>query len=95
MSRITFATAAAGVSIEEAPYRLNDLIGYHEVGHMVMWEYGLRQTQSWFDEMLATFASYAFLSDRHVGERGSGMHSCRGTSRIMSSTTGATPIGYG
>jgi hypothetical protein len=59
---------AAGVSIQEAPYRLNDLIGYHEVGHVVIWEYGLRQTQSWFDEMLATFAAYAFLSDRYTGE---------------------------
>ena len=62
------ALEAAGVSIEEAPYRLNDLIGYHEVGHVVIWEYGLRQTQSWFDEMLATFAAYAFLSDRYTGE---------------------------
>jgi hypothetical protein len=62
------ALEAAGVSIQEAPYRLNDLIGYHEVGHVVIWEYGLRQTQSWFDEMLATFAAYAFLSERDTGE---------------------------
>ena len=62
------ALEAAGVSIQEAPYRLNDLIGYHEVGHVVIWEYGLRQPQSWFDEMLATFAAYAFLRDRYAGE---------------------------
>jgi hypothetical protein len=47
---------------------LNDLIGFHEVGHVVIWEYGLRQTQRWCDEMLATFAAYAFLSDRHPDE---------------------------
>jgi hypothetical protein len=62
------ALAAAGVSNAEAPYRLNDLIGFHEVGHVVIWEYGLRQTQRWFDEMLATFVAYAFLSDRHADE---------------------------
>ena len=62
------ALAAAGVSNAEAPHRLNDLIGFHEVGHVVIWEYGLRQTQRWFDEMLATFAAYAFLSDRYPDE---------------------------
>ena len=62
------ALETAGISIEEAPYRLNDLVGYHEVGHVVIWEYGLRQTQNWFDEMLATFVAYAFLSDRHPEE---------------------------
>ena len=62
------ALEAAGVSLEEAPYRLNDLIGYHEVGHVIVSEYGLQQTQSWFDEMLATFVGYAFLRDRRPGE---------------------------
>ena len=47
---------------------MEDLIGFHEVGHVVIWEYGLRQTQRWFDEMLATFVAYAFLSDRHADE---------------------------
>lgn len=55
----------AGVAFEQVPYRLNDLIAYHEVGHVVASKYGLSQTQHWLDEMLATFAAYAFLRDRY------------------------------
>jgi hypothetical protein len=47
------------------PYRLNDFIGYHEVGHVVIEALGLSQTQGWFNEILATFAAYAFMRDRH------------------------------
>ena len=55
----------AGVPFEQVPYRLNDLIGYHEIGHVIIEARGLTQTQRWFDEMLATFAAYAFMRDRH------------------------------
>jgi hypothetical protein len=55
----------AGVAFEQVPYRLNDLIAYHEVGHVVVAKLGLTQTQRWLDEMLATFAAYAFLRERH------------------------------
>lgn len=55
----------AGLPVAQAPYRLNDLIGYHEVGHVVIDAYGLSQTQRWFNEMLATFAAYAFMRERH------------------------------
>jgi len=55
----------AGVPFDQVPYRLSDLIAYHEVGHVVVATYGLTQTQHWLDEMLATFAAYAFLRDRH------------------------------
>ena len=54
-----------GVSFEQVPYRLNDLIGYHEVGHVVIEARGLTQSQRWFNEMLATFAAYAFMRERH------------------------------
>jgi hypothetical protein len=55
----------AGVAFDQVPYRLNDLIAYHEVGHVVVATLGLTQTQRWLDEMLATFVAYAFLRDRH------------------------------
>jgi hypothetical protein len=55
----------AGLSLALAPYRLNDLIGYHEVGHVVIDAHGLTQTQHWLNEMLATFAAYAFMRERH------------------------------
>jgi hypothetical protein len=55
----------AGVAFDQVPYRLNDLIAYHEVGHVVVATHGLTQTQRWLDEMLATFVAYAFLRDRH------------------------------
>jgi hypothetical protein len=59
------ALSDAGISFETVPYRLNDFIGYHEVGHVAVEAYGLTQSQRWFDEMLATFAAYAFMRDRH------------------------------
>jgi hypothetical protein len=55
----------AGLPVAQAPYRLNDLIGYHDVGHVVIDAYGLTQTQRWFNEMLATSAAYAFMRERH------------------------------
>jgi hypothetical protein len=55
----------AGLPLEQAPYLLNDLIGYHEVGHVVIDAHGLTQAQLWLNEMLATFAAYAFMRDRH------------------------------
>jgi hypothetical protein len=68
-SRASAATRQAlmtvGVPFDTVPYRLNDFIGYHEVGHVVIEAQGLSQTQRWFNEMLATFAAYAFMRDRH------------------------------
>jgi hypothetical protein len=55
----------AGLPLARAPYLLNDLIGYHEVGHVVIDAHGLSQTQLWFNELLATFAAYAFMRERH------------------------------
>lgn len=34
----------AGVPFDQVPYRLNDLIAYHEVGHIVVATHGLTQT---------------------------------------------------
>ena len=59
------ALLEAGVPFETVPYRLNDFIGYHEVGHVVIEALGLSQTQGWFNEILATFAAYAFMRDHH------------------------------
>jgi len=58
------ALEAAGVRFETAPYRLNDLIGYHEIGHVIVGDCGLEQTQRWFNEMLATYVAYAFMRER-------------------------------
>lgn len=59
------AMTDAGLPVAQAAYRLNDLIGYHEVGHAVIDAHGLTQTQHWLNEMLATFAAYAFMRERH------------------------------
>jgi hypothetical protein len=58
------ALESAGVPFESAPYRLNDLIAFHEIGHVIVADYGLEQTQHWFNEMLATYAAYAFMRVR-------------------------------
>jgi hypothetical protein len=55
----------AGLPVAQAPYRLNDLIGYHEVGHAVIDALDLTQSERWFNEMLATFAAYVFMRERH------------------------------
>ncbi len=55
----------AGLPVAQAPYRLNDLIGYHEVGHVVIEAHRLTQTQHWLNEMLATFVAYTFMRERH------------------------------
>lgn len=43
---------------------LNDLIAYHEIGHAIIEDCGLEQTQHWFNEMLATYVAYAFMRER-------------------------------
>ena len=54
-----------GLTRETAPYRLNDLIAHHEIGHLILYALDLNQNQVWLDQMLATFVGYAFLRDRY------------------------------
>ena len=59
------AIEAEGLTLQTAAYHMNDFVGYHEVGHVLVRVYGLEPTQSWFDEFLATYAAYSFLRERH------------------------------
>lgn len=59
------ALADVGLTHQTAPYRFNDLIAYHEIGHLVVYALGLNQNKIWLDQMLATFVGYAYLRDRY------------------------------
>ena len=54
-----------GLTYEEAAQKMPDLIGFHEVGHNYVDEYGIHATQTWFREFLAHYFAYAFLSKKY------------------------------
>jgi hypothetical protein len=41
-----------------------DLVGYHELGHLYVGEWGINPHTRWFSELLATYFGYAFLAER-------------------------------
>ena len=41
-----------------------DLVGYHELGHLCVREWGIKSDTRWFDELLATYFGYAFMAER-------------------------------
>jgi hypothetical protein len=41
-----------------------DLIGFHELGHTYVSDYGIRPHARWLGEMLATYFGYAFMAER-------------------------------
>ncbi len=64
---------AAGLSWPEASRRYVDLVGLHELGHVLASDYGIEVKSKWFNEWVATYAAYAFLrtarpSQAHVWE---------------------------
>ncbi len=52
---------ASGHSYEEGARRYVDLVGLHELGHTYTAAYGIRASRKWLNELLATYAAYAFL----------------------------------
>jgi hypothetical protein len=56
---------ASGLSYEEAANKKPDLIGFHELGHQYVDVYGIRATNQWLREFLASYFAYAFLSEKH------------------------------
>jgi hypothetical protein len=54
-----------GLTYEEAAKKMPDLIGFHEVGHNYVDEYGIHATNTWFREFLAHYFAYAFLSNKY------------------------------
>jgi hypothetical protein len=59
------AIRANGLTYEEAAQKMPDLIGFHEVGHNYVDEYGIRATNTWLREFLAHYFAYAFLSKKY------------------------------
>ena len=41
-----------------------DLVGYHELGHLYVGEWGINPHTRWFSELLATYFGYAFMAER-------------------------------
>jgi hypothetical protein len=41
-----------------------DLVGYHELGHLYVGEFGIYPHTVWFNEMLASYFGYAFMAER-------------------------------
>ncbi|MDQ4122063.1 MAG: hypothetical protein M3209_11535 [Acidobacteriota bacterium] len=56
---------ASGFSYEEAARKKPDLIGFHELGHQYVDVYGIRATNQWLREFLASYFAYAFLSEKY------------------------------
>lgn len=56
---------AHGLTYEEAAQKMPDLIGFHEVGHNYVDEYGIRAGNPWLREFLAHYFAFAFLSKKY------------------------------
>jgi hypothetical protein len=41
-----------------------DLVGYHELGHLYIGEWGINPHTRWFGELLATYFGYAFMAEQ-------------------------------
>jgi hypothetical protein len=59
------AIRANGLTYEEAAQKMPGLIGFHEVGHNYVDDYGIRATNTWLREFLAHYFAYAFLSKKY------------------------------
>jgi hypothetical protein len=56
---------ASGLTFEEGAHTMVDLIGYHELGHLLTHAFGIRPPSAWMSEFLATYFAYAFLRREH------------------------------
>jgi hypothetical protein len=53
------------LTYEEAAQKMPNLIGFHEVGHNYVDEYGIHAVNPWLREFLAHYFAYAFLSKKY------------------------------
>jgi hypothetical protein len=53
----------AGFTFEQGAEKLVDLIGLHELGHVLTHAYGIRSPSLWSYEFLATYFAYAYLRE--------------------------------
>lgn len=51
----------AGYEYNEALNQMVDLIGLHELGHVLNDLYGIDSRQAWFDEFMASYFGYAYM----------------------------------
>jgi hypothetical protein len=54
-----------GFTFEQGAEKLVDLIGLHELGHVLTHAYGIRSPSLWSYEFLATYFAYAYLREAH------------------------------
>ncbi len=55
---------ASGFTFEEGAVKSVDLLGLHELGHILTRAYGINPANKWFSEFLATYFAYAYLKQR-------------------------------
>lgn len=51
----------AGFEYKDALNFMVDLIGLHEIGHTLVYSYGLDTKQKWFNEFMASYFGYAYM----------------------------------
>lgn len=55
---------ASGFTFEEGAVKSVDLLGLHELGHILTRAYGINPANKWLNEFLATYFAYAYLNQR-------------------------------
>jgi hypothetical protein len=55
---------ANNTTFEAVADQFVDLIGFHELGHTLTVNFGIDPKDRWFDEFLASYWSYAYISER-------------------------------
>lgn len=53
-----------GYSFREAATLFTDLIGYHEIGHVITRELKMMNLNPWVDEFMASFFAYAYMIEK-------------------------------
>src|SRR5262249_2299834 len=53
----------AGFTVDQGAVKLIDLIGLHELGHVLTLAYGIHPRSPWLNEFLATYFAYAYLHE--------------------------------
>jgi hypothetical protein len=56
---------ASGLTFEDGAHTMVDLIGYHELGHLLTRAFGIHPPSAWLSEFIATYFAYAFLRREH------------------------------
>jgi len=56
---------SAGFSFDDAVRKKVELIGFHELGHLLVRPYGIATSSPWLNEFLATYFSYSFMRTKY------------------------------